>query len=104
MWVRLILDWVRALQPRWRPKGALLVVAEACFAVTDPPLKLVRRVVKPIRIGGAQLDFAWSIVLIARPRAAVRRRTAAIRGVSDSRLAPQVTNRVRCTLGLSPSG
>jgi YggT family protein len=65
MWVRLILDWVRALQPRWRPTGALLVFAELCFAVTDPPLKLVRRVVKPIRIGGAQLDFAWSIVLIA---------------------------------------
>ena len=64
MWVRLILDWVRALQPRWRPKGALLVFAELCFAVTDPPLKLVRRLVKPIRIGGAQLDFAWSIVLI----------------------------------------
>lgn len=64
MWVRLILDWVRALQPRWRPTGALLVVAEACFVVTDPPLKLVRRVVKPIRLGGAQLDFAWSIVLI----------------------------------------
>ena len=64
MWVRLILDWARALQPRWRPKGALLVIAELCFSVTDPPLKLVRRVVKPIRIGGAQLDFAWSIVLI----------------------------------------
>jgi YggT family protein len=64
MWVRLILDWVRALQPRWRPRGAVLVIAEVCFAVTDPPLKAVRRVVKPIRFGGAQLDFAWSIVLI----------------------------------------
>jgi YggT family protein len=64
MWVRLILDWARALQPRWRPKGALLVIAELCFSVTDPPLKVVRRVVKPIRVGGAQLDFAWSIVLI----------------------------------------
>ncbi len=64
MWVRLILDWVRALQPRWRPTGAVLVVAELCFTVTDPPLRVVRRVVKPIRVGGAQLDFAWSIVLI----------------------------------------
>ncbi len=64
MWVRLILDWARALQPRWRPKGAMLVVAELCFTVTDPPLRLVRRVVRPIRVGGAQLDFAWSIVLI----------------------------------------
>jgi YggT family protein len=64
MWVRLILDWARALQPRWRPQGALLVIAELCFSVTDPPVKTVRRFVKPIRIGGAQLDFAWSIVLI----------------------------------------
>jgi len=64
MWVRLILDWVRVLQPRWRPTGPLLIVAELCFAVTDPPIKVVRRVVKPIRIGGAVLDFAWSIVLI----------------------------------------
>ena len=64
MWVRLILDWVRALRPKWRPTGPLLVVAELCFAVTDPPVKVVRRVVRPIRFGGAQLDFAWSIVLI----------------------------------------
>jgi YggT family protein len=64
MWVRLILDWVRAVRPEWRPKGILLVVAEVSFAVTDPSIKAVRRVVKPVRIGGARLDFAWSIVLI----------------------------------------
>lgn len=64
MWVRLILDWVRALRPEWRPAGLLLVVAEVCFTVTDPPVRLVRRVVKPIAVGGARLDFAWSIVLI----------------------------------------
>jgi YggT family protein len=64
MWVRLILDWVRALRPEWRPSGPLLVVAELCFVVTDPPVELVRRVVKPVAVGGARLDFAWSIVLI----------------------------------------
>ena len=64
MWLRLILDWVRALRPRWRPSGLLLVAAEVCFTVTDPPVNLVRRVVKPIAVGGARLDFAWSIVLV----------------------------------------
>jgi YggT family protein len=64
MWVRLILDWVRALRPAWRPSGPLLVIAEACFAVTDPPVRLVRRVVKPVRFAGGVLDFAWSIVLV----------------------------------------
>jgi YggT family protein len=35
------------------------------FAVTDPPLKFVRRVVKPVRFGGIALDFAWTVVLLA---------------------------------------
>ena len=64
MWVRLIVDWVRALRPAWRPAGLGLVVAEAAFAVTDPPIRLVRRVVKPIRFGGVMIDFGWSIVFI----------------------------------------
>ena len=64
MWFRLVVDWVRALRPDWRPRGFLLVAAELCFAVTDPPIKLVRRVVKPVRVGGGVLDFAWSIVLL----------------------------------------
>jgi len=65
MWARFILDWVRLLARRWRPKGVALVLAEASYTVTDPPIRLVRRVVPPLRIGGAALDFAWSIVLLA---------------------------------------
>ena len=65
MWARFILDWVRLLARRWRPRGVALVLAEASYTVTDPPIRLVRRVVPPLRIGGAALDFAWSIVLLA---------------------------------------
>jgi YggT family protein len=65
MWARFILDWVRLLARRWRPRGVALVLAEASYSVTDPPIRLVRRVVPPLRIGGAALDFAWSIVLLA---------------------------------------
>ena len=65
MWARFILDWVRLLARRWRPRGFALVLAEASYTVTDPPIRLVRRVVPPLRIGGAALDFAWSIVLLA---------------------------------------
>ncbi|HEV7743302.1 MAG TPA: YggT family protein [Pseudolysinimonas sp.] len=65
MWTRLIVDWVRALRPRWRPTGVALVAAEAAFAVTDPPIGLVRRVVKPVRFGSASIDFGWSIVFVA---------------------------------------
>jgi YggT family protein len=65
MWIRLALDLARSFVPNWRPRGAVLIVAEFAFAITDPPIKFVRRVIKPIRFGGIALDLSWSIVLIA---------------------------------------
>lgn len=64
MWARFILDLARSFAREWRPRGFGLVLAELVFAVTDPPIHLVRRLVPPIRIGGAALDFAWSIVML----------------------------------------
>ena len=58
MWARFILDLARAFARNWRPRGLGLVLAEVVFSVTDPPIKLVRRVIPPLRIGGAALDFA----------------------------------------------
>ncbi|MCU1514644.1 MAG: hypothetical protein JWO10_1734 [Microbacteriaceae bacterium] len=64
MWARFILDLARTFLRDWRPRGFGLVVAEIIFALTDPPIRFVRRVVKPIRVGGMALDFAWSIVML----------------------------------------
>ena len=65
MWARLVLDLARTFAREWRPTGPLLVLAEAVFTVTDPPVKLVRRAIPPLRVGGISLDFAWTIVLLA---------------------------------------
>ncbi|GMA85406.1 hypothetical protein GCM10025868_06560 [Angustibacter aerolatus] len=67
---RLVLDWVQMLAREWRPRGPLLVVAEVVYSVTDPPLRAIRKVVPPLRIGQIQ----------ARPRVlhpVPRRRAAA---------------------------
>ena len=64
MWARLVFDWMRVLQPGWRPRGPSLVLAEAAYSITDPPIRVVRRIVPPIRIGGARLEFSWSIVML----------------------------------------
>ena len=64
MWVRLVLDWMRVLRPGWHPRGAALVAAETAYAVTDPPIKAVRRILPPIRVGGARVEFSWSIVML----------------------------------------
>jgi YggT family protein len=64
LWARLILEWVRMFRPDWRPRGLVLYGAEFAYTVTDPPIKFVRRFVKPVRLGGAYIDFSWTIVLI----------------------------------------
>jgi len=64
MWVRLVLDWMRVLRPGWRPRGAALVGAEAAYAITDPPIRVVRRIIPPIRVGSARVEFSWSIVML----------------------------------------
>jgi len=64
MWIRLIVDFVRSARPGWRPGSFLLVLFSVMYAITDPPVKLVRRVIKPVRFGAVSIDFAWTIVLI----------------------------------------
>lgn len=65
MWIRFIVEWVQQVAPQWRPRGIVLLIAETAFTVTDPPIKFVRRFVKPLRIGAVAIDFAWTIVLFA---------------------------------------
>ncbi|KAB1643988.1 YggT family protein [Gulosibacter chungangensis] len=65
MWGRLILDWAMVLVPSFRPKGPILLLAEVVYTLTDPPLKFIRRWIKPLRIGQIALDLAWIVLLIS---------------------------------------
>ena len=64
MFVRLILDFVVSFNRDWRPTGLGLAGAEIVYTITDPPIKLVRRIIPPLRMSGVTLDFGWSIVLL----------------------------------------
>jgi YggT family protein len=61
---RLILDWVQVLSRQWRPRGAVLVLAEGVYSVTDPPLKALRRVVPALSLGAVRIDLAFLILMI----------------------------------------
>ena len=65
LWARLILEWVRQFRPDWRPRGLVLIAAEIVYTLTDPPLKFIRRFVRPVRLGGVAIDLSWTILLIA---------------------------------------
>jgi YggT family protein len=62
---RLISDWIQVFARDWQPRGPLLVILEAVYTVTDPPLKFIRRFVPPLRLGSIALDLAFIILIIA---------------------------------------
>ncbi len=64
MWVRFIVDWVQVFARSWSPRGILLVVLELVYSVTDPPIKALRRVIPPLRLGSIALDLSFIIVFI----------------------------------------
>ena len=63
--VRFVFDWVQVFARSWSPKGPLLVVLEVVYSVTDPPIKALRRVIPPIRMGSIALDLSFLLVLIS---------------------------------------
>ncbi|NLB47785.1 MAG: YggT family protein [Microbacteriaceae bacterium] len=63
LWGRFILDWVRVFQPRFRPKGVLLVLAELVYTLTDPPIRMFRKILPPIRLGQVALDLGWMVTM-----------------------------------------
>jgi YggT family protein len=62
--VRMVLDWIPIFNREWRPKGAGLVAAEVVYTATDPPLKLFRRFIPPLRVGQVAIDFGFALTML----------------------------------------
>jgi YggT family protein len=63
--IRLVFDWVQMFAREWRPRGVALVTAHTVYSVTDPPLKGLRRIIPPLRLGGVTLDLGFLLLFIA---------------------------------------
>ena len=61
---RLVFDIVQMLARDWQPRGFMLILAETIYTLTDPPLRVLRRIIPPIRIGGIALDVAFLVLFI----------------------------------------
>jgi YggT family protein len=61
---RMIFGWVQVFARDWRPTGIVLVLAEAIFTVTDPPLKFLRRFIPPLRLGMVAMDLSFMVLFI----------------------------------------
>jgi YggT family protein len=61
---RLVLDWTRQFARRWRPAGIAAIGMEMVYLATDPPIRLLRRLVPPLQLGTVSLDLSVIILLI----------------------------------------
>ena len=61
--VRVVLDWVQVFARQWRPQGLVLVLANLVYALTDPPLRLIRQKVPMARLGGVGIDLSFLVLV-----------------------------------------
>jgi len=61
---RLIIDMLQNYSRSWTPTGLLARVAEVIFTATDPPLRLLRRYLRPVRLGSVALDLSYTLLFL----------------------------------------
>ncbi len=61
---RIVVELVRSFARQWVPVGPSAVALELIFTATDPPVKLLRRVIPVLRIGGVGLDLSIMVLLL----------------------------------------
>jgi YggT family protein len=61
---RLIIDILQSYSRSWAPSGVLVPVAEVIFTATDPPLRLLRRYIRPLRLGSVSIDLSYTLLFL----------------------------------------
>ncbi len=61
---RIVVDITRQFARSWRPAGVTAVGLEFVYSSTDPPVRLLRRLIPPVRLGSLSLDLSIMILWI----------------------------------------
>jgi YggT family protein len=62
---RVVFDYVQMFARSWQPRGVALLLLELIYTITDPPVKALRRVIPPLRLGGISLDLSILVLFLA---------------------------------------
>lgn len=63
LFARVILSWVVVLS-QYRPTGAMAVVFEFVYMMTDPPTRLINRYIPALNAGRMSFDIGFLLLLI----------------------------------------
>lgn len=55
---RILIEMVQSFSRNFRPPRWFVMIAEPIFVITDPPVKALRRVIQPVRMGSVALDVS----------------------------------------------
>lgn len=55
---RILIEMVQSFSRNFRPPRWFVMIAEPIFVITDPPVKALRRVIPPVRMGSVALDVS----------------------------------------------
>jgi YggT family protein len=61
---RVVVEFIRSFSRDWNPKGATVVILEVIMTVTDPPVKLLRRLIPQLTIGAVRFDLSIMVLLL----------------------------------------
>ena len=62
---RIVIEFIRSFSRDWHPRGITVVILETIMTLTDPPVKLLRRIIPQLTIGAVRLDFSIMVLLLA---------------------------------------
>ena len=62
--IRVVMETVFNFARSYEPHGPALLILEFTFTVTDPPIKALRRVIPPLRLGQMSLGLAEPVLFI----------------------------------------
>ena len=61
---RVVIEFIRSFSRDWHPTGAMVVILELIMSITDPPVKLLRRLIPQLTIGAVRLDLSIMVLLL----------------------------------------
>ena len=61
---RVVVEFIRSFSRDWHPKGLTVVILELIMTVTDPPVRLLRRLIPQLTIGAVRFDLTIMVLLL----------------------------------------
>ncbi len=61
---RVVVEFIRSFSRDWHPRGFTVVILEVIMTLTDPPVKLLRRIIPQLTIGAIRFDLSIMVLLL----------------------------------------